>query len=347
MQCFLIVLMFFAQLLPISLQEADMWYEKEEGGRKCKLCPAGEFQMSCTKCKPCPAGSYTNQTNAEPSCLRCFGDCKPGYNLKVVQTCTSKSNVKCICEAGYRCSDFVPISQNCRYCDKIKEASSTEAAAIISGQDKHTPSSASSGHTSTSAKSCNFPKCGPPSFPQAGNDTHLKTDKTNSRLAAILCPIVVIGFLALVILSVVRCHGDESCLKQAMSKLCNEGSREGSHKLKEPTHQLPRDSFSAKQQPSSLLAANLGPVHVHNPRTVIFSLFNQFTDQVGSTIEGVKTVKRGCSKEEDERDCPVFQPTPSTRVHLSEEERSVEMDSTFLPSQEEGKDCHMSKEEVL
>ncbi|XP_065813760.1 uncharacterized protein si:dkey-260g12.1 isoform X3 [Labrus bergylta] len=299
MQCFLIVLMFFAQLLPISLQEADMWYEKEEGGRKCKLCPAGEFQMSCTKCKPCPAGSYTNQTSAEPSCHRCFGDCKP------------------------------------------------EAAAIISGQDKHTPSSASSGHTSTSAKSCNFPKCGPPSFPQAGNDTHLKTDKTNSRLAAILCPIVVIGFLALVILSVVRCHGDESCLKQAMSKLCNEGSREGSHKLKEPTHQLPRDSFSAKQQPSSLLAANLGPVHVHNPRTVIFSLFNQFTDQVGSTIEGVKTVKRGCSKEEDERDCPVFQPTPSTRVHLSEEERSVEMDSTFLPSQEEGKDCHMSKEEVL
>ncbi|KAM6994206.1 uncharacterized protein LKV04_006619 isoform 1-T2 [Tautogolabrus adspersus] len=132
-----------------------------------------------------------------------------------------------------------------------------------------------------------------------------------------------------------------------MSKLCNEGGRDGSHKLREPTHQLPGDSFSAKQQPSSLSAANLGPVHVHNPGTVIFSLLNQFTGQVGPTIEGVKTVKRGCSKEEDKRDCPVFQPTSSTRVHLSEEERSAEMDSMFLPSQEEGKDCHMSKEEAL
>ncbi|XP_060905273.1 uncharacterized protein si:dkey-260g12.1 isoform X1 [Labrus mixtus] len=412
MQCFVIVLMFFAQLLPISLQvrnshplhlicfksgdildsktffsfafkglgsgktevecftmselvyqdifemsgsalialmceqEEDRWYD-EGGGTMCKLCPAGEFRMSCTECKPCPAGSYTTKINREGSCHRCYGDCRPDYNLKVVHPCTSKSDVECICEAGYRCSDSVPFSKNCRYCVKIKEASSTEAAAIISGQDNHTPSSASSGHSSTSAKSCKFPKCGPLSIPQAGNDTHLKTDKTNSHLAAILCPIVVIGFLALVILSVVRCHGDESCLKQAMSKLCNEGGREGSHKLREPTHQLPRDSFSAKQQPLSLSAANQGPVHVHNPGTVIFSLLNQFTGQVGPTIEGVKTVKRGCRKEEDERDCPVFQPTSSTRVHLSEEERSVEMDSMVIPSQEEGKDCHMSEEEVL
>ncbi|KAM6994531.1 tumor necrosis factor receptor superfamily member 23-like isoform 1-T1 [Tautogolabrus adspersus] len=119
---------------------------------------AGEFQKSCTKCMPCPAGSYTTKPNREGSCHRCYGDCRPDHHQKVVQNCTSKSDVKCICEAGYTCSDFVPLSENCRYCVRIKEASSTEAAAIISGKDKHTPSSASSGHSSTSAKSCKFPK---------------------------------------------------------------------------------------------------------------------------------------------------------------------------------------------
>lgn len=52
-------------------------------------------------------------------------------------------------------------------------------------------------------------------------------------------------------------------------------------------------------------------------------------------------------EEEEERDCPVFHPTSSSSIHLSEEERSGESDSIFLPCQEQGKDCHVSKEEVL
>lgn len=50
---------------------------------------------------------------------------------------------------------------------------------------------------------------------------------------------------------------------------------------------------------------------------------------------------------EEERDCPVFHPTSSPSLHLSEEERSSESDSIFFPCQEQGKDCHMSKEEML
>uniref|UniRef100_UPI0037E965E7 tumor necrosis factor receptor superfamily member 5 isoform X2 n=1 Tax=Semicossyphus pulcher TaxID=241346 RepID=UPI0037E965E7 len=294
MQCLVIVLMFSAQLVPIYMQAKQTRYY-EFHGRRCELCPAGEFQKSCTECEPCPAGSYTTEWNREDSCHRCYGDCRPDFHLKVVQNCTSTSDVKCLCEEGFRCSDLVPLSTNCRYCVRIEEKTSFE--------------------------------------------------KTNSHLAAILCPLAVVGFLALVIALFVCCHKDESCFKQAMSKLCNEGGGAAPHKPKEPTHQFTRDSFSAKQQPSSI-SANLGPVHVHNPGTVIVSLLNQFTGQVGPTIESVKTVEREQSKE-DERECPISHPTSSPSIHLSEEERSAEIDSMFLPSQEQGKDCHMSKEEVL
>lgn len=89
---------------------------------------------------------------------------------------------------------------------------------------------------------------------------------------------------------------------------------------------------------------SVGPVHVHNPGTVIFSLLSQFTGQT-LTTEGRNTTERG--SEEDESDCPEFPSTSSPSIHFSEEERSRETDSLFFPSQEQGKDCHVSKEEVL
>lgn len=92
------------------------------------------------------------------------------------------------------------------------------------------------------------------------------------------------------------------------------------------------------------LVASAGPVHVHNPGTIIFSLLSQFTGQVGATIEDRNTAGMETG---DERDCPVFQPAPSPSIHISEEERSRESESIFFPSQEQGKDCHISKEEVL
>lgn len=122
---------------------------------------SGQFQKSCTECKPCPAGSYTAEWNREDRCHRCSGDCRPGksptelttmtavtlvlllniltlficrvkllksrfctvsaFHLKVAQNCTSKSDVKCICEAGFVCTDVVSYSANCRYCEKIRE----------------------------------------------------------------------------------------------------------------------------------------------------------------------------------------------------------------------------------
>lgn len=100
-----------------------------------------------------------------------------------------------------------------------------------------------------------------------------------------------------------------------------------------------------------MFLASVGPVHFHNQGTVIFSLLSHFTGQVGPTVEAEREAAETGKyevEEEDERDCPVFHPTPSPSVHLSEEEeRSSESDSVFFPCQEQGKDCHVSKEEVL
>ncbi|KAM8734940.1 uncharacterized protein AB9X84_023568 isoform 1-T1 [Acanthopagrus schlegelii] len=340
-QCVLIVLMLSAQSV-FTFPSATM------KGTKCEtMCPAGTYQKSCTECASCSPGSYTTDWNEEDSCHICYLDCRPVYHLKVVQNCTSTSDVKCSCEAGFECSEWVTLPTHCKYCRKIQ--ATTGAGTTISDQDKHTPSSASSGHSSTSTKPCQIPKCGSKIGPTAENGTNLKQDKMSSQLAAILCPVIVMGCVALMILFFVRRPGDESCFKQAIALLiCNERGRDASHKSKESTHQFPRDSFSAKQPPP-LSAANLGPVHVHNPGTVIFSLLSQFTGQVGPTIEAGKVAERtrGEEEEEEERDCPVFHPTSSPSVHLSEEERSGEDDSIFFPSQEQGKDYHVSKEEAL
>lgn len=330
-QCFMIVLMLSAQSV-FTFPSATIKGKCEE------MCPPGTYKKSCTECVSCPLGRYTTEWNAEDDCHICYPDCRPDYRLVVVQSCTNTSDVQCSCEAGFECSEWVTLSTHCKRCRKIQ--STTEAGTTISGQDKHTPSSASSGHSRTSTEPCRFPKCGSQTVPTAENGINLKRDKMSSQLAAILCPVVVITCVALMILFFVRRPGDESCFKQAIALLiCNERGRDASHKSKESTHQFPRDSFSAKQPPP-LSAANLGPVHVHNPGTVIFSLLSQFTGQVGPTIEAGKPADRprGEEEEEEERDCPVFHPTSSPSIHLSEEERSGENDSIFFPSQEQGKD---------
>ncbi|XP_022612377.1 uncharacterized protein LOC111230080 isoform X2 [Seriola dumerili] len=260
------------------------------------------------KCKMCSAGEF------QKSCTECE-PCPAG-------SFTNDRNSEDSC---HRCFG------DCR----------SVATAPTPGNDKQTPSSVSSGHTITSAKPCQFSECqqSVPPTPSA--------DAMSSQLAAILGPLAIMGCLALVILFCVCHQGDETCFKQAIAKICNEGKQDASHKSKESSHQFPRDSFCAKQQPPSLSAANLGSVHVHNPGTVIFSLLSQFTGQVGATIEGGKAAETVGSEEEDERDCPVCHPTSSPSIHLSEEERSGEIDSIFFPSQEQGKDCHMSKEEEL
>ncbi|KAM4568766.1 uncharacterized protein V3H82_012864 [Fundulus diaphanus] len=300
-----------------------------EGNIKCFECPAGTFQKSCTQCNPCPPGKYTDDWNRETSCYNCFKDCNPKYHLKVIQNCTSTNPLKCACEPGFTCTESAQ-KGNCKHCEKLMDT--TASAAVTVNKDKQT--------SSAQTKPCSSPRCGPPAARTTPNP---KPTHTSPDMAAILVPVVFIGCLALMVLFCIYQPRDETCFRQIIAKLCNENGPNG--KAKESTHQFPRDSFSAKQHTSPLSAANL--VHVHNPGTVIFSLLSHVTGQVGQTVPGGKRSERESNGEEDERDCPVFHPTPSPSIHLSEEERTGETEDVFFPSQEQGKDYHVSKEEEL
>lgn len=93
--------------------------------------------------------------------------------------------------------------------------------------------------------------------------------------------------------------------------------------------------------------SSAGPVQVHNPGTVIFSLLSHFSGQVGPAVLSEKRADEESNEEEDESGCPVFHPTPSPSIHISKEERGSEAEDVFFPSQEQGKDYHVSKEEDL
>ncbi|XP_005732232.1 tumor necrosis factor receptor superfamily member 14 [Pundamilia nyererei] len=95
------------------------------GGRECNYCPAGMYQSDCTTCEHCPAGSYTTDLNYEDECHRCFGDCNPKFHLKVVQNCTSTSDMKCDCEDGFRCIRRTHDKKNCLSCEKMPDPTPT------------------------------------------------------------------------------------------------------------------------------------------------------------------------------------------------------------------------------
>ncbi|XP_041708585.1 tumor necrosis factor receptor superfamily member 3 [Coregonus clupeaformis] len=342
---------FFAAALMLSAHLAFSYPLTTEtyymdAGRQCRLCPPGHYQRSCSECSPCRDGSYTTQLNAESSCHSCFKDCKRDLHLVEVEPCTSVSNARCRCEPGFTCTDQDDQTGNCRDCEMIPQL--LPPSNVVGIRNNQTGTSSEHSRTSSSAGRCQPPHCDTPGSPvsQAGNATHHTTADTSKHLAAILCPMVVIGILAVIILLCIRRPGDEACFKQAL-KFCNKGVREASpNKTKEPTyqHHTRQPQPSVKHQtvdPPPLTAANMGPVHVHNAGTVIFSLLNQFTGMGGGTEE------RGQKERDEEGEgCPAH-PTPSPNIHLSQEERNGEMDCVFFPSQEQGKDSHISKEEVL
>ncbi|CAG6015113.1 unnamed protein product [Menidia menidia] len=299
----------------------------QDGDRMCFSCPAGQFQKSCTECEPCPAGTYTDiEWNNEESCHPCYRDCSPKYHLRVVKNCTSTADLKCVCEPGYSCIKKSQSSENCKKCVKTQDTAGLTPRPFL-------------GPT----KGCQSPACSRGSVPT--EDTDVKTKEDSGRLlVAIFCPFFFMIFFTPVILFCMRHPKDETCYRQTMAKLCKKEGQDTSNKSKDSVHQSHRDSFSAKQQ--SLSATNEGSVHVHNPGTVIFSLLSHFTGQVGPTIYGSKTTERANS-DKDEQDKPVFHPPSSPSIHISEEERNGEISNIFFPSQEQGKDCHMSKEESM
>ncbi|KAI5618175.1 intermediate filament family orphan 1 isoform X3 [Silurus asotus] len=91
---------------------------------------------------------------------------------------------------------------------------------------------------------------------------------------------------------------------------------------------------SREQPPSG--SGNLGPLYIYGASTVFVSLLNQFG------------LNGGDKDEEDLRQQPLnnseMHSPPSPTIPLSKEERNRDIS---FPSQEQGKECHMSKEEGL
>ncbi|XP_056143065.1 uncharacterized protein si:dkey-260g12.1 [Lampris incognitus] len=332
--------LFAALMLSAHIVLTSPVIERSRYARACKMCPAGEYQKSCDECEPCPAGTYTSEPNYEDSCLSCFRDCRPDFHLQVVEKCTSKSNLKCTCEIGFTCSDIDPHTNYCRECAKIPKMTTTvkpTAAPLLIFRNLISS-------ILTTSRPCRHPDCASNLVTPAGNATDPVPAKTMREQATILSPLVALGVLAFVILFCYHHPEGELCFKRAILNSFNKMGKDASSHAMESTYHNPRDPSGAKHQPCSLAATNLGPVHVHNTGTVVFSLLSQFTGQADPARE---EEKRGETENnaEEERDCPVFHPTPSPCAHLSEEEKNGE--SVFFPFQEQGKDSHMSKEEML
>lgn len=83
----------------------------------------------------------------------------------------------------------------------------------------------------------------------------------------------------------------------------------------------------------------IGPFHIYGPQTVFVSLLNKFEWDGGE--------KKASELQQEPLNNSNVPHPQSPPVHLSQEEKNQEQDFIFFPSQEQGKECHISKEEVL
>ncbi|XP_031432026.1 tumor necrosis factor receptor superfamily member 3 [Clupea harengus] len=366
---FTIQLMLMARGVSVLSEHAD-----------CRICDPGFFQKSCSICDQCPNGTYTQKKNMEQHCHPCSLDCRPEFNMEVVEACSPKSDVKCRCKAGYTCKKFDDYSKKCSRCKKDLTPTTVKmnGVSVISF---HTVTKttvrlpcgrglyfSSSGHcekhkdcdsiglkvqtagNTTHDTTCHSPQSPqPPQPPQSPQSP--QSGVAGSQLW--LIPLISIGVFAVLILLVLSCcRREDVCLKQLM-KSCSPGSDKAA--MNEAMPRGPTAAFHIPEtHPDSLPAANhshgpatatgaLGPLYIHHPSTVFVSLLNQFGfggGRGGGSEEEQERAEHGNPKPEGSE-----VHTPSSPIPLSTEERSRE--DISVPFQEQGKESHVSKEEEL
>ncbi|XP_026084806.1 uncharacterized protein LOC113060153 [Carassius auratus] len=299
-----------------------------------ELCDAGFFN-SGSGCVKCDSGFFTSQKNRETSCHRCFQNCRPDLYMMVVEECTLTSDVKCRCREGYTCTKIDPYNGYCRECKPVPTPIPSSTHADVPSSTTSTTSSTERAEIGLGERSVGvWLSCG--------------------LISVILSLIILMLFLRL-------CRKKEKeCFKRFVRK-CSLGNLEMDSESTSPTSQTDEQPHAQEMmshgstptnhnndcsfhQPISSEqavppAGNLGPLHIYGPQTVFVSLLNQFGWDGGEK-------KAHELREESLNNINVSCPQ-SPPVHLSEEERSRENDFIFFPSQEQGKECHMSKEEAL
>nr|XP_055065596.1 tumor necrosis factor receptor superfamily member 16 isoform X2 [Misgurnus anguillicaudatus] len=295
------------------------------------LCQPGFRLLGC-RCSPCKPGFFTSEMNREDECHRCYQSCKPALNMEVVKECTRTSDVECRCRDGFNCTERDPYTHHCERCDPIT---------------KPTPS---------------LPFISPYSYPASILSTDSQQiDRMDGNSLLIW---IFIGF-SLIILSImvltIFCRfckkKEKECFKQFVRQ-CSLGNLEMDSETTPPNSQpsdqreMPsHDSTPTNQQtgcpfhqptvsPQAVSpSGNLGPLHIYGPQTVFVSLLNQFGYDGGD---------KKANELQEESISSINVPHPqSPPINLSQEEKSYENDFIFFPSQEQGKECHISKEEGL
>ncbi|KAL7887423.1 hypothetical protein AOLI_G00051440 [Acnodon oligacanthus] len=299
--------------------------------RDCKECPAGQYLSSCYECSACSEGSYTSQVNRERTCHPCFKNCVAAFHMQVVKTCSNVSDVVCHCMDGFLCSERDPFTSQCSQCEPIQTSTShstTTSTTLLSS--KLTPN--------------------PTPTPFAG-------------VSDIWILIVVLLSVPIIFITLHLCRQyKKECLKTLVKRCSHHNQKlQGdivttSSQRSEPIEHIhaeevhphtPTSTYSTSDcptpQPVSTelplpAAGNLGPLHIYGANTVFVSLLNQFGQNTGEK-DDEDVHQRSLNK--SDLHCPTS-PLP-----LSTEERNRDSGYISFPSQEQGKECHMSKEEGL
>ncbi|MCI4374481.1 hypothetical protein PGIGA_G00006670 [Pangasianodon gigas] len=319
----------------------------------CKECPAGTYMQehACTVCLPCPDNTFTNKTNKEFSCLPCFMDCRAELHLQVVSPCSKVADVVCQCMKGFNCIKTDRYTGQCTKCKQQPPVQTTS----------HSPAQTFS---HTVAQTASYAPEQITSHPPAWTSstpvsTVLQTKGARGTMLQLYILFIVLCILFSIITFYFYKRRKIDCLKKRL-KQCSvrkqkEDSNAISSEINKPIKQLhaqethtqtpsttntdcPTPQPASREQPLPA-SGNLGPLHIYGAGTVFVSLLNQFG------------LNGGDKDEEDLRQQPLnnseMHSPPSPTIPLSKEERNRDISYISFPSQEQGKECHMSKEEGL
>ncbi|XP_056617593.1 uncharacterized protein si:dkey-260g12.1 [Triplophysa dalaica] len=312
--------------------------------RSCpNMCPPGQYRTHTCSCSLCRPGFFTSQENREDSCHRCFQTCNPELNMEVVEECKTTSDVKCRCQDGFTCTKHDQYTGHCKQCDPITSP---------------TPSQV---YTSRVYTSWVYTSTATTLFPRTQKPTNWMGE--NGVLVWIIFGFMLTMLFIIIVTVLFRiCRKKEKeCFKQLVRR-CSLGNLEVdsestlSTKSQQNEQQYTQAMPSHESTPTNKKtdcsfhqptvsdqavppSGNLGPFHIYGPQTVFVSLLNQFEWDGGE--------KKASELQQEPLNNSNVPHPQSPPIHLSQEEKNQEQDFIFFPSQEQGKECHISKEEVL
>ncbi|XP_060777971.1 tumor necrosis factor receptor superfamily member 14 isoform X2 [Neoarius graeffei] len=336
------VVIFILMSGPISSLPLETETRRRRSADVCTDCPAGTFMSQCNKCETCPNETFTNKPNKERSCLDCFKDCLTELHLQVVSPCSTVADVVCECMKGYVCNKTDRYTGQCVRCTR-QPPSQTYCTTIA-----QTPSYAPEQTTSPPPPWTTHTSVSPQPF--EGN-----LDSQMQLLIVVFALCIFCGIITCCCCKQRKIDCLKKRLKQCSVRQQKEVNKAISSEINKPIPQLcaqdthiqtpstanadcPTPEPGSREQPLPA-SGNLGPLHIYGAGTVFVSLLNQFG------------LNRGDKDEDDLRQQPLnsseMHSPPSPTIPLSKEERNRDTSLISYPSQEQGKECHMSKEEGL